>query len=170
MRPAAAFLIALLLCPSAVLASEVTTVILVRHAEKAAEPADDPPLSEEGVARARELARVLAGTPIGAIYTTQYRRTRQTAEPLAGALAIEPRVVTAGKSYAAGLAARILEEHRGGTVLVVGHSNTTGDVLRHLGVDDPPPIADEQYDDLFVCSVAGGTAKLVSLRYGGASR
>ena len=42
-------------------AGKVTTVFLVRHAEKAAEPAQDPPLTEAGKARAEALARLLSG-------------------------------------------------------------------------------------------------------------
>ena len=147
----------------------LTTVILVRHAEKTAD-AEDPPLSDAGQARARELERVLTGTPIDVIYTTQYSRTRQTAEPLAKALGVEAHVFPAGKTYAADLAAQILREHRGQTVVVVGHSNSTVDVMRQLGVADPPHIPESQYDDLFVCSIAGNKVKMVALRYGAVVR
>lgn len=151
-------------------AGPVTTVILVRHAEKVTDAkVDDVPLSEAGVARARELARVLAAEKIDAIYTTQWLRTRQTAEPAARAKGIEPSIAPTGRSYAADLARRILAAHAGRTTLVIGHSNTTRDLIRELGVADPPFIAESQYDDLFVVSIATSKAKLVSLRYGSAS-
>src|SRR5690348_14127274 len=59
-----------------------TTVFLVRHAEKEAEPKQDPPLTKAGVARSQELARLLGAANIKAIYTSQFIRTKQTAEPL----------------------------------------------------------------------------------------
>lgn len=148
-----------------------TTVILVRHAEKAALDGD-PPLSAAGHARARELARVLSGAGVDVIYVTQYLRTQSTAQPLADVLGIEPRLVKAGgKEYAAAVAKEIREQHRGKTVLVVGHLNTTVDVLRELGIKELPVIPEPQFDDLFVVTLAGGAApSLVSLRYGAAAR
>lgn len=148
----------------------ITTVILVRHAEKLADTMpEDVALSETGVARATELARVLRGTPIDAIYTTQWLRTRQTAAPVAKALGLQPRVVASGQTYAAELAKKIRAEHAGQTVLVVGHSNSTPNLLRELGIATPPSIPESQYDDLFICTLAAGSAKVVALRYGSVS-
>lgn len=144
----------------------VTTVILVRHAEKAG-PEGDVPLSEAGVARAQELARVLGGAGVTAIYSTPFVRNVKTAEPLAKMLGLEPLVRKTGESYARDLAAEIVAKHRGGTVVVIGHSNSTPNVIRALGIADPPPIADPQYDGLFIVTIADGTPpKLLSLRYG----
>src|ERR1044071_2972996 len=67
---------------------KATTVVLVRHAEKAADPREDPPLLESGNTRAQELARILEPVGIKAIYTSQFLRTKQTAEPLAKQLGI----------------------------------------------------------------------------------
>lgn len=147
-----------------------TTIVLVRHAEKAG-PEGDVPLSETGMARARELGRVLAGAGVTAIYTTPYKRTRDTAKPLAEALKIAPVEADTGKTYAPDLVARIFKENAGKTVLVVGHSNTTVHVLRELGVSEPAAIADSQYDDLFVCHArADAAAHCVALRYGAPAR
>lgn len=149
-------------------AHQITTVILVRHAEKAAATAmsSDVPLSDAGTARAKELARVLAGTPIDAIYTTQYQRTKQTAAPLAAERHLEPIVADP-----AAMANVIRTKHAGQTVVVVGHSNTTPEVIRALGVALPPTIGDNEYDDLFIVTLAPGAApKLVTLRYGAAQR
>src|SRR3954451_15856178 len=61
----------------------VTTVILVRHAEKKIEPTNpDPDLAPDGVERAQEIARVFGDAGINAIYATQYKRTQQTVKPL----------------------------------------------------------------------------------------
>src|SRR6185436_2612241 len=57
----------------------VTTVILVRHAEKVIDPNNsDPDLSPAGQARAQEIVRIFSDAGINAIYATQYRRTQQT--------------------------------------------------------------------------------------------
>jgi len=147
--------------------TQVTTVILVRHAEKAVSTmTSDVPLSDAGVARAKELARVLASTPVDAIYTTQYQRTKQTAAPLAADHHLEPIVADP-----AAMANIIRTKHAGQTVVVVGHSNTTPDVIRALGVATPPSIGDNEYDDLFIVTLSPGAApKLVTLRYGAAQR
>ncbi len=149
-----------------------TTIILMRHAEKDSEQmAGNPTLSATGAVRAKELARVLADANVTAIYTTRYRRTEQTVAPLAAALGLKPIVVTSGKTYGADVTASIRANHSGQTVVVVGHSNTTLDVLRQLGIADPPAIPDSQYDDLFVVTISDGAApKLLKLRYGAVGR
>jgi broad specificity phosphatase PhoE len=152
-------------------AHAATTIILVRHAEKAS-MSGDTPLSDAGAARAKELARVLAGAGISAIYTTQYLRTQQTVAPLAEALKVTPQVIEAGtKTYPADVVRRIVEKHKGETVLVAGHSNTTVDILNELGMKNPPFIPEPQFDDLFVCTlIEGAPASCVALRYGAATR
>jgi 2,3-bisphosphoglycerate-dependent phosphoglycerate mutase len=146
----------------------ITTIILVRHGEKAG-ATGDVPLSPAGITRAAELTRVLTEANVAAIYTTPFLRTEQTAAPLGKALGIEPVVVDANKTYAHDVVEKIMRDHKGQTVLVVGHSNTTVDVLRELGVADPRAIADSEYDNLFVVSVADRAApKVVAFRYGAA--
>jgi 2,3-bisphosphoglycerate-dependent phosphoglycerate mutase len=147
-----------------------TTVWVVRHAEKAKAPAEDPPLSEEGKARAADLARRLRTEGVEAIFVSPTLRTKATAEPLARA---------SGKallSYAprdfAGLRERILREFQGKTVLVVGHSNTVLEILEALGAQRPlPALEDEDYDYLFRVSLpAGGAAAVKAAQYGAAHR
>lgn len=145
-----------------------TTVILVRHAEKAAATAmtNDVPLSAAGAARAKELARVLADTHIDAIYTTEYQRTKQTAAPLAAEHHLEAAVADPVE-----LPNVIRTKRAGQTIVVVGHSNTTSDVIRALGIASPPAIGDNEYDGLFIVTLAPGAApKLLTLRYGAAQR
>jgi broad specificity phosphatase PhoE len=148
----------------------VTTVILVRHAEKASQE-DDSPLTPAGTERAKELARVLAGVKIDAIYSTQFRRTKDTAAPIAEALGMTVGIRNTGPTYAVDLAKQIRATHVGQTVLVVGHSNSTIDVMRALGASDLPAIPESQYDNLFVLTDAEGAApKVVALRFGAAVR
>lgn len=153
---------------------KVTTVYLVRHAEKAATPPADPPLSEAGQMRAKNLARVLGKAGIKTIYTSQFARTKQTAEPLAQALGLTNTVVpvTMDTTMRNELAPQYLKEmaerihaKAGETTLIVGHSNTVPALIKALGGDVVPTIDDSDYDNLFVVTiVAKGNAKVASLR------
>lgn len=148
----------------------VTTVILVRHAEKASQD-EDPPLSLEGVKRAHALARTLAGVKLDAIYITQFKRTRDTAAPVAQASGLNAIVRNTGETYATDLAKHILAEHRGQTVLVIGHSNTTVSVMRALGATNVQTIAESEYDNIYVLTdVDGAAPKVIALRYGAVAR
>jgi broad specificity phosphatase PhoE len=134
------------------------SVFLVRHAERAdtadgapATMAADPDLSPAGRARAESLARMLKDAGITAIFTTEYKRTRQTAAPLAKLLRIEPTVVAS--KDAAGLARQV--SSAAGHVLVVGHSNTLPDLIKALGVQTPVTIPDTDYDNFFIVTREG---------------
>lgn len=152
---------------------KVTTVYLVRHAEKAAAPTADPPLLESGTKRAEELARTLSKAGITSIITSQFQRTKLTAEPLARQLSITPAVVPVAMSTmnARELSPQYLKDvadratANGGNVLIVGHSNTVPELIKALGGDVVPTIDDATYDDLFVVTVyAKGKAKVAHLK------
>lgn len=143
----------------------LTTVILVRHAEKGPAPPNDPVLTAEGQQRAERLARMFGNTPISVIYTTPFARTRGTAAPLAAAKALTPVEVTVTPTYARDIVAKV-HEQRGGTFVVVGHSNTTRDVLRAFGFSDAPEIPETDYDNLFILTYGPSTeSRLLSLKY-----
>jgi TonB family protein len=143
----------------------LTTVILVRHAEKGPAPPNDPVLTAEGQQRAERLARMLGNTPISAIYTTPFARTRGTAAPLAAAKALTPIEVPVSPTYARDIVARVKDQRRG-TFVVVGHSNTTRDVLRAFGFSDAPEILETDYDNLFILKYGPSTeSRLLSLKY-----
>ena len=175
-------LIALLLLSQLVFAqqatSPVTTVFLIRHAERADEPRQDPPLTEKGVARSEALARLLSNAGIKAIYTSQFARTKLTAEPLAKQLGVTatPLSLKISPSNPRAIADESTKEtvdkilsHAGGSVLVVGHSNSIPDVIKMLGADVTPTIDEKQFDNLFIVTVyAKGKAKVTHLKYGGA--
>ncbi|MDH3734365.1 MAG: histidine phosphatase family protein [Gemmatimonadota bacterium] len=141
---------------------DAKVVILARHAEKLG--GDDPALSEAGIDRAETLAHVLSRWPVDAIYTSQFRRTRDTAAPLAAASGVEAEVVDARDMGA------LLERIDGGeqqAIVVIGHSNTVPAIARALGAPGVEDIPEEGYDDLLVVTVAGdGTATLLHLKYG----
>ena len=149
----------------------VTTVIVVRHAEKAAEPAADPPLTSAGAARAEALAELLRGVPVRAVLSTDFARTRSTAAPLAARLGLTTQLVDArARDHARQVAEGVLARHRGETVVVVGHSNTVPDIVAALGAPKPPAICDPEYDNLYVVRVrANGVATVERRRYGEAS-
>jgi len=163
-----ALLLSVLLFAAPVLAQQPgTTVILVRHAEKAAAPANDPPLTEAGQVRAKALAVIARGAGVTAIVTTQFARTRETGAPAAEALHITPDVVTAGGTQHVQEAARAIRSHAGGVVLVVGHSNTIPAIIAALGAPQPPPICDSEYDNLYIVTLpASGSAHVIRARYG----
>lgn len=166
MRAIRAALCAFALAGAAALHAEPTLVILVRHAEKAEGPHDDPGLSEAGQRRAEALAQALSGAGIAHIVTTQWQRTRRTAAPLAAQLGIEPTVVATrkGAAHAAQVAAAV--RALSGRVLVVGHSNTVPDIAAALaGVAPLPPLCETSYSHLFVVH-GGPSAALLRLRYG----
>jgi TonB family protein len=143
----------------------LTTVILVRHAERGPASPNDPVLTAEGQQRAERLARMLGNTPISAIYTTPFARTRGTAAPLAAARALTPIEVPLSPDYASDIVARV-HEQRGGTFVVVGHSNSTRDVLRAFGVRNAPEIPETDYDNLFILTYGPSTeSRLLALKY-----
>lgn len=146
-------------------ASPVTTILLVRHAEKGAAPPDNPPLSAEGQERARSLAHVASEAGVKAIYTSQFARTRETVEPLANRLGLAINQIDA--SDTARLINEVKSRHAGEVVLIVGHSNTVPNIIDALGGDLVPSIDDKQYDYLFVVTLPrAGKAKVVRLKYG----
>ena len=120
-----------------VLAASTTLVVVVRHAEKTSEAGADPPLSAAGLERAARLAALFATAPGGqgvdAIFVTQWRRTDETARPLATRSGIP--VVALPADDLAALERRILEGYRGRRVLVIGHADTVPQIVRRLVAD-----------------------------------
>jgi broad specificity phosphatase PhoE len=150
--------------------AQVTTVVLVRHAEKAAAPAADPVLTAEGMARAAELATVLADWGTQAIITTPTERTRATAAPLAARLGLTPRTIApagSARDHAADVARQLLAAHTGQRVLVVGHSNTVPAIIAALGGPSMPDLCDTEYARMFVLEIpAAGAPRLLRTWYG----
>lgn len=145
-----------------------TTIILVRHAERG--PGSDPPLLPAGQLRAEALVDVADRAGISAIYTTEFLRTQQTAEPLANHLALTPTLFPVGgdvPQHVQDLVDHIMANQRGKTVLVVGHSNTVPAIIAKLGISSPPVIAGTEFDRLFIVTKKqNNTSKLIKARYG----
>lgn len=147
-------------------AAGTTLVLLVRHAEKAAAPADDPPLTEVGTTRARALQAALADAGVQAVIATPRRRTTDTARPLADALGLAPEIVGLAGNHVQAVADAV-RRHAGHVVLVVGHSNTIPAIIGALGGPRLPDLCDAEHANLFVLSIPpDGPARLVRGLYG----
>ncbi len=146
--------------------SRTTTIILLRHAEKILDGSKDPPLTDQGKLRAIELAYILAHLPIDAIYSTPFKRTRQTVKPIADEK--NKKVLTYHTGNEKKFLGMVLHNNCGGIVLVAGHSNTVPQLVNHLmGNSNLPSLKDEIYDNIFIVSVNSlGKGKLIRLRFG----
>lgn len=144
----------------------VTTVILVRHAERP--PGADPELNEAGLARAESLAVALTRARVDAVFHTQFKRTQQTAAPVARQHNLTPRVIPATGTEAehANAVVAQVDAMKGKTVVYVGHSNTVPAVIQALGISPAPAIADTSYSHFFVVRRSKGQAELMRVRYG----
>jgi len=141
---------------------EPSVIYLVRHAEK--QKGRDPDLSTEGVARAKELARVLQNESIDTVFVTQYKRTQQTAAVVAEQQQSKVEQYDAGD--AKHLAQGITGHHAGERILVVGHSNTLDDIAAALGVSGLSDLDETMYDRLFVIQRIGDHVWMQTLRFG----
>ena len=144
----------------------VTTVILVRHAEKVIDPNNaDPDLSPAGEARARELVRMFGDAGINAIFATQYKRTQETMKPLADKLGLP--IIQVNSKNTAELLTQIRSQHRGQVIFISGHNSTVPEIIAALGGPNYPIIPESEYDNLYVVTVyRTGKAKVVKLKYG----
>jgi phosphohistidine phosphatase SixA len=143
----------------------VITLYLVRHGEK--EAGDDPDLSPAGKARAEALARRLDGADLTEIWSTQTKRTQQTAAPVVRqtGLPVQPYDASTLPAFASWLL------DTPGVKLVVGHSNTTDALAALLGADPGPPIDDKtEFDRLYVIYIdKNGIVRSSIGRYGAPS-
>ena len=147
----------LLFTLSAVAASPI--IFVVRHAEKLAD-GNDPDLSAAGQQRAEGLARIVKDAEITAIFTTEFKRTQETAAPTAKELHVSPTVIPADQIFA------LVEKLRGlkGNGLVVGHGNTIPDLVKALGIATPVNIPENDYSELFFI-ILGDKPQLLRLHY-----
>lgn len=138
-------------------------VFLVRHAEKT-DAGRDPGLTEAGKDRSLELAKILRSAKIEHVHSSDYIRTRETAEPTANKLGLTTEIYDPRDLES--LAQKLRDT--GGTHLVVGHSNTTPSMVRLLGGDPSTEINEKsEYDRLYIVTNSGdGNISSVLIRYG----
>ena len=154
---------------------EPVTVILVRHAEKAADDPRDPSLSDAGLARAEALARLLQAAGVTHLYASEFTRTQATLAPLAEHTGLDVETISARTPEPQLDALRGLEP--GSVAVVAGHSNTVPALVHALGgtVDELEDtqygaiLREDAYDRLFVLTLPvdeSAAPKTVELRYG----
>lgn len=143
-----------------------TVVVLVGPAEKTVGTIDDPPLTSDGEQRAQQLAQMFGDSrgALSALYVTQTRGAQQTAAPLADRLGLHPVLVPANDP--SGTANRMLREHDGGTVMLIGTHGNVLQVLRELTGGDSAASKDEDYDTVFIISLPTfGDASVLRIKY-----
>ena len=132
---------------------EPFSIFLVRHAEKdQTSGSDDPGLSACGESRAQSIAGMLADVALDRVYSTDYKRTRDTASPIASAQQLE--VSSYDPRELDEFAGLLLERNE--DALVVGHSNTTGVLAGILAGEGGEAFDEGLYDRLYQVVIAGG--------------
>jgi len=132
------------LCVPNVMAADSNIIYLTRHAEKL-DSGSDPSLSEVGKLRATNIAIMLQKANINAIYSTSYNRTLETATPLSELISVGIQAYDPGALSDFSASLKILT----GNTLVVGHSNTTPELVTLLGGDAGTAIDEKEYDRLY---------------------
>lgn len=116
----------------------------------------DPDLTSEGQAAAARLPGLFARERPAAIYVTAFRRTRQTAAPLAARYGLTPIVYDPADTPS------LVAQVRSGPLpaLVVGHSNTVPDIVEQLGGARPAPLSHPDFGDVWRVDAQGRTERL----------
>ena len=139
-------------------APAMTKVYVTRHFQKAV--GADPDLTAEGRANAARLADILQGEGIRAIFVTATKRSEQSGRPLAERLGLALTVYD--PMDPATLEAKVRAS--GGSVLVVGHSNTVPDLVERFGGGRQQPMAEDQFGTLFVIDQPSGALSRIEIR------
>jgi phosphohistidine phosphatase SixA len=144
----------------------VTTVILVRHAEKNIEPDNpNPALSPAGLERVQTLVHMLGGSGVTAIYATQYIRTQSTVAPLADRLGLKVNQIDSKNVDE--LVRQIKTNNTGGVVFAAGHNNSVPTIIAALGGGTFPVIPESEYDNMFIVTVQRfRKTRVFKLKYG----
>lgn len=140
--------------------------VLVKHAEVQPTGGSNPLLSADGQIRANELARILQNIVLSAIYSTNLSRTLGTANPTSIEQGIPIDIYTGFDMP--GFEEQVVEQHKGQTILVSGHSDTTPDLLNILtNSNDYALFPENGFDRLFFVSVNSlGEASVFQMEYG----
>ena len=133
-----------------------TTIILLRSGGRDifSGEADDP-LTWEGRRRAQHLPEVIGDMGVSAIYCTNLRRNKETAQPLADHLGLEPILVSQSrlfnyKKLSRDLLDEFFTKYAGGVVVWIGNLNNLEEMYRLLDGTGSPPT---KYGDVFIVTV-----------------
>lgn len=138
-----------------------TTLILLRHAER---PPLGKDLTDAGRARAAALPAALLGIPVDAIYSPTLSRNRDTVAPLAKQRGLSVKTIEMSYAVRLDLAARLIRDNPGKTVLWVGNSDNLHDIYERIGGPGVPPV---KYGDLFIVRVPDqGPVQVTRSHYG----
>lgn len=134
--------------------NQETLIIIVRHAEKMDDGTSDPPLSEEGKERAHKLQNLLKSTEVTALFSTPYKRTRQTLEPIAESEGLEIQTYQPTDSEFVNM---LKTQMAGQTVLIDAHSNTAPVIVNQLsGSMTYPNLSESEYDKIWYITLLNG--------------
>lgn len=141
--------------------SQNKTIILVRHAEKVDSSSPDPELSEAGRARAITLMRRLKKYRPGAIFSTDLKRTRDTAAPIA---AHRKKLV---QLYDARQPRELINQimaSRTKRFVIVGHSNTIPGLVNLITKKELfRNLEDSEYGTIWVIRIRKGSVQKIEV-------
>ncbi|HEY1097759.1 MAG TPA: histidine phosphatase family protein [Myxococcota bacterium] len=143
-RPLVVAMLAVLTASSA---SAHKGLFIVRHAEKASSTDPDTALSMQGEDRASALARLLRNAHVTDVFTTEFKRTQQTVEPLTLQRGLEAKTIAAKDTAVLVTALKALKPDA--VAVVAGHSDTIPEILKGLGIKDKITIREDQYNRIF---------------------
>jgi len=162
----------MVLCSAHAQQDELTTIVFVRHAEKAGQLSSSS-LTIKGKRRAKELAYFLKDVKLNVIYSTPFKRTLQTAEPVAESQKLK---ITERNDQTLETLTQFIDEiignHTGQTVLIVNHSNLIYamiDLIKKEEVDlvTAKRINEKVYDNIFIVTFyRRENARVLQLKYG----
>ena len=140
-----------------------TSVYFIRHAEKDRSNPDErnPHLTDQGIQRAEKWAHFFKDIPLDAVYSTNYHRTIETAYPTAQQKGLEvinydPRILDPSP---------FVNKHKGRTILIVGHSNTTPQFANDiLGEEKYPEINDDNNGNLYIVTIQNKNKSSILLK------
>jgi len=137
---------------------ETTVYYLIRHAEKdRSTPNEDPGLTEKGLERAKNWANILKEKKIDLVFSTEYKRTQQTAKPIASARKLENLSYDARDLYSNDFKIQT----KGKSSLIVGHSNTTPVFVNTiLGKQEYKQMDDKDNGKLYIVSIVNDSVSV----------
>lgn len=142
----------------------ISTFYFIRHAEKDRNDPEnvDPELNQEGLGRAMHWAEILNDVALDAIYTTDYERTAMTAAPTS----VKQDITVQYYDLEALSIDQFKADNLNKTVLVVGHSNTTPELVNKIiGEDKYGNMDDHDNGSLFIVQIIDGKASDMRLLF-----
>jgi len=141
----------------------ITTIILIRHAEKQSDGTNDPNLTPKGEERAQKLKTKFEPTGITAIYSSSFKRTINTVLPLSEAIKVKITVYDPSEAH---FIDKIYQQNIGKTVLISGHSNTTTKAVNQLlGKEKYKDIAHHEYGRIFIVTITSNNRNVLEIQY-----